>query len=77
MKQQGTLIFDRKLDRFQICFGENKYSNGLHCGSTMKVLINGKWEKCRLEMTRGEWYLVGLDCEDLNGLVVKPIHYAP
>lgn len=75
--KQGIMEYDKKLDRYKIYFGKNEFSDGLHCGSILMVLINGKWVKCHLEMNKDKWYLVGFDDDHLDGLVVKPIHYAP
>lgn len=46
------------------------YYGGLHCGDTMEVLIDGNWIPTRIEMD-DDWYLVGIPCRDLIGLIVR------
>jgi len=43
--------------------------DGLHCGETFEILLDGKWQADRIEFD-SEWYLVysklrGLDLEGL------------
>ena len=63
VKQQGT-------DRMDIRFSLNRYYGGLHGGETFDVKINGKWIPTRIEMGRS-WYLVGINTDDLVGLIVR------
>lgn len=69
--QQGVLCFDSQTGRLDILF-ETKglFYGGLHCGTTMEVLINGTWIPTRIEYADG-WYLVGIPRESLSGLQVR------
>ena len=46
---------------------------GLHCGEHLEVFIDGKWVEDRIEMSKGEYYLVesGLSGSQLEGLKVR------
>jgi len=63
LKRYGVLDFDLWV----------KGREGLHCGQTFEVLINGEWGADRLEMSKGQWYLVnsGLKGEELEYLKVR------
>lgn len=66
----GTLVPQRDTGRMDIRFSPNNYCGGLHCGETLDVKINGRWVSTRIE--RGnDWYLVGVDTDDLVGLIVR------
>ena len=42
-----------------IRFGLEEYYGGLHCGTTMDVLVQNRWIPTRIEMA-DDWYLVGI-----------------
>ena len=64
---QGTLIYDKKTERFDIRYDLTTYYGGLHCGDCLDVFVNGRWVPTRIEMS-DKWYLVGIDTEDIAGL---------
>ena len=66
----GTLVPQRDTGRMDIRFSSNNYYGGLHCGETLDVKINGRWVSTRIEMGN-DWYLVGVDTDDLVGLIVR------
>ena len=66
----GTLVRQHGTDRMDIRFSLDSYDGGLHCGETFEVKINGKWVPTRIEMGRS-WYLVGINTNDLLGLIVR------
>ena len=66
----GTLVPQRDTGRMDIRFCPNNYYGGLHCGETLDVKINGRWVSTRIEMGN-DWYLVGVDTDDLVGLIVR------
>ena len=66
----GTLVLQRDIGRMDIRFSLNNYYGGLHCGETLDVKINGRWVSTRIEMGN-DWYLVGIDTDDLVGLIVR------
>ena len=70
MKGKGTLVYDRKSDRMDICFGQGDYYGGLHCGTPLEVQIGESWIPTRIEMGNN-WYLVGVKTSRLDGLVVR------
>ena len=55
--KQGTLVYDRATDRYDIRFDLDRYYGGLHCGECFDVMIGGKWKPTRIEMA-ADWYLV-------------------
>ena len=70
--KQGTLIFNKQINRYDIRFDLADYYGGLHCGDCFDVFVRGKWKPTRIEMnTMQEWYLVGIRAGDLNGLRVR------
>lgn len=72
MDRIGCLIYDEGSGRMDIRFGLEEYYGGLHCGEGMKVMIDGKWIRTRIEMDiNSKWYLVGVDADSLIGLPVK------
>lgn len=66
----GTMVPQQDTDWMDIRFSLNDYYGGLHCGETFDVKIRGKWVPTRIEMGK-DWYLVGIDADDLVGLVVR------
>lgn len=69
-KQIGSLFYDKEVGRMNIRFGLDEYYGGLHCGDCLDVLLEGEWISTRIEMG-DDWYLVGIDTNDLVGLIVK------
>ncbi len=71
-KRAGVLIFDARTESCDIRFGLSEYYGGLHCGECLDVFCGGRWKPTRIEMKwKEQWYLVGVDTEDLNGLRVR------
>lgn len=66
----GVLINQKGSDRMDIRFSLNQYYGGLHCGETFEVKINGKWVPTRIEMGKS-WYLIGIETDELVGLIVR------
>lgn len=70
--RQGVLIYNKETERIHIRFDLDDYSNGLHCGDCMDVMIHGRWKPTRLEMDfQQHWQLVGVPTFDLVGLRVR------
>ena len=57
-------------NRFDVLYEEGNSYGGLHCGTTMEVLINDEWAPTRIEYGN-DWYLVGVQKESLPGLQVR------
>lgn len=57
-------------NRFDVLYKEGNSYGGLHCGTTMEVLINDEWVPTRIEYGN-DWYLVGVQKESLPGLQVR------
>ncbi|MEG2259259.1 MAG: DUF5348 domain-containing protein [Oscillospiraceae bacterium] len=70
MKTKGALVYDERTQRMDIRFGCEDYYGGLHCGTTMEVLIGKEWIPTRIEMGE-EWYLVGIRTKNITGLIVR------
>lgn len=66
----GTLVPQRGSDQMDIRFDLYDYHGGLQCGETLDVKISGKWVSTRIEMGE-DWYLVGIDVDDITGLIVR------
>ena len=72
MDRIGSLIYDEGMERMDIRFGLEEYYGGLHCGTGMEVMLDGKWIPTRIEMSiNSKWYLVGVDADSLIGLTVR------
>ena len=57
--KQGRLGYNPDQDRYGLLISDLWAHEGFHCGETMEVLQDGLWVQTRMEMTDGEWYLVG------------------
>lgn len=68
--KQGVLIYNEQSGRMDVRFSLEGYYGGLHCGTTMEVLIDGKWIPTHIEMGK-EWYLVGIKTKSISGLTVR------
>lgn len=68
--KQGALLYNPTNNRMDIRFNLENYYGGLHCGTGMDVLIDGKWMPTRIEFD-GRWYLVGIETDQLPGLIVR------
>lgn len=68
--KQGVLIVDTATGRMDIRFGLEDFYGGLHCGTTMDVLIDEEWVSTRIEMA-DNWYLVGVQTDNIAGLTVR------
>ena len=66
----GTLVPQRDTGRMDIRFSPNNYYGGLQCGEPLEMKITGRWVPTRIEMGN-DWYLVGIDTDDLVGLIVR------
>jgi hypothetical protein len=74
LKTKGKLAYNYKNDRYGILTMDLWKVDGLHCGETFEVLINGEWVADRIEMLfGGEWYLVysKLKGSELENLPVR------
>ena len=70
--REGVLMFDPDSERMDARFDVEDYYGGLHCGERMEVYLKGKWQPSRIEMNfKGNWYLVGIDTDNLVGLRVR------
>ena len=69
-QREGTLIYDRKAERYDVRFGLDEYYGGLHCGTSLEVLIHGNWKPTRIEYG-DDWYLVGTGGIWIDGLRVR------
>lgn len=72
MDRIGSLVYDERSGRMDIRFGLEEYYDGLHCGTGMDVMLDGKWVPTRIEMDiKRKWYLAGVDTDSLIGLTVR------
>lgn len=72
---EGVLVYDMINDRYQVRYGLEDFSAGLHCGETLQVLgCDKKWHDSRIEYSyeTESWYLVGFGRSfRLDGAKVK------
>jgi hypothetical protein len=69
-KYKGKLFYNHYNDRIGVANDSEIIDDGLHCGQTIEVFINGKWTPTRIEMAE-DWYLVGIKgVDNLEGLEV-------
>lgn len=73
-KKIGYLAYNIDNDRMGILNNMDLWADdGLHCGETFEVYINDTWKSDRLELSKGEWYLVysKLRGNELDGLKIR------
>lgn len=68
--KQGVLIYDPENDRIDIRFDLDDYYGGLHCGTTLEVMVGHRWIPTRMELGNC-WYLVGIKTKNIEGLRVR------
>ena len=68
--KQGTLVLNTDSGRMDIRFALDDYHGGLHCGTTLEVLIDGQRVPTRIEMA-DDWFLVGINTKTIAGLTVR------
>lgn len=59
---EGVLVYDQREERYQICYGIETYTSGLHCGECLQVFgFDDEWHDSRIEFSHEtkSWYLVG------------------
>lgn len=55
----GRLGYNCENDRYGLLISDLWENDGFHCGECLEVLVDDKWFPTRMEMSDGEWYLVG------------------
>lgn len=72
-KKTGKLGYNYDNNRIGILSFDLWVDDGLHCGETFEVYIDGEWKVDRLELSGSEWYLVysKLKGDELEGLKVR------
>ena len=73
-KKKGILGYNYDNDRIGILDVMDLWADdGLHCGETLEVYIDGEWKSDRIEMSGSEWYLVysKLKGDQLEGIKVR------
>lgn len=73
-KSIGWLGYNNTNDRMGILDKMDLWADdSLHCGETFEVFLNGEWVADRLELSKGQWYLVNskLSGSQLEGLKVR------
>jgi len=69
---KGRLGYNSENDRYGVLLMDLWEDEGLHCGETLEILLDGKWQSDRIEFD-SEWYLVysKLRGSDLEYLPVR------
>lgn len=73
-KKTGVLGYNYDNDRYGILDRMDLWAdNGLHCGECFEVFLKGEWVADRIEMSKGQYYLVysKLHGDELEGLKVR------
>ena len=56
----GRLGYNCANDRYGLLVSDLWEHDGFHCGECLEIMIDGKWQKTRMEMAVDcQWYLVG------------------
>lgn len=74
MYHRGILKYNPKNERYGLFDGsKNKWiDDGFHCGECLQAKMNGRFVETRMEMScEQEWYLVGLEFDKLDGVIVR------
>lgn len=68
----GKLVYNPETDRYEIESMDNLPLD-LHAGTPLEVAIRKEWVPTRIEYSwkRSAWYLVGINREDIDGLLVR------
>jgi len=64
-RHEGRLRFNRDTQRYEI--GEWE----LHCGNCFQIKFGSDWLDTRIEMSSGQWYLVGVNVPRLQGVEAR------
>ena len=76
---EGILVYDLINERYQIEYGIENYTDGLHCGETLQVYgYDDEWHDSRIEFSHetNSWYLIGFGRDfQLVGAKVRYINY--
>lgn len=68
--KQGVILCDPECCKVR--FDLEEFSDELHCGTCLDVMVGSRWKSSRLEMDGlDRWYLVGIHTNDINGLRVR------
>lgn len=73
-KKTGVLSYNYDNNRFGILDKNMELwiNEGLYCGDSFEIFINGEWQKDRIEMTVSkEWYLVNSHFKDTQLEYIK------
>ncbi|MCS6131417.1 hypothetical protein DWV13_07155 [Clostridium botulinum] len=73
-KRTGILGYNYNNERYSILNAMDLLEDsGLHCGEVLEVFIDDKWIADRIEIGKGEWYLIysKLHGEQLEGLRIR------
>lgn len=69
---EGRLYYNAENKRYGLMIRGEWYIDGFHCGDTLEVWIDGKWQPTRVECDDGEnWYLIGFEGMVLYDLKVR------
>ena len=56
----GRLGYNSSNGRYGLLVADLWEHEGFHCGDVLEVLVDGEWQKTRMEMgIDRQWYLVG------------------
>ena len=73
--EKGILQYNSYTKRYEFFPDNGGEETALHCGNCLDVYntVTGKWKSTRIEVSRGEWCLVGTKFfgEGLEGLKVR------
>lgn len=67
---EGKLYYNADNQRYGLLKDGEQVSDGLHCGMTLEVLIDGQWQPTRIECG-DDWYLVGFPDVALDNLKAR------
>lgn len=54
----GRLHYNTENERYGVLIKGTWYYEGLHCGESIEVFIDGEWRICSIELAE-DWYIAG------------------
>lgn len=57
---EGRLCYNAENQRYGLIIHGEWLIDGFHCGDTLEISIDGKWQPTRIEFGE-DWYLVGFE----------------
>lgn len=73
-KKIGYLGYNKDTKRYGILITDLWANDGLHCGTTLEIFVDGEWKRDRIELNKNkEYYFIKCNKKgmELEGMRVK------